>query len=33
MEKFLASPNINVNTPNNVQPTRLAIAQICFWQE
>jgi hypothetical protein len=27
MERFLTSPKINVNTPNNVLPTRLAIAQ------
>jgi hypothetical protein len=27
MEKFLANPNINVNTPNYVLPIRLAIAQ------
>ncbi len=27
MEKFLANPNIKVNAPNYVLPTRLAIAQ------
>jgi hypothetical protein len=27
MEKFLVNPKIKVNTPDNVLPTRLAIAE------